>query len=400
MKRKFTSLMLFVAMSTSLFAQVKEKKVLFIGIDGLRSDALQKANTPNMDQLMKEGTYTFTSWHLGITSSGPSWSDMLTGVWETKHGVKSNNYTGSKFNDYPYFPKRAKEINPNLKCVQVTSWSPMSDKVYNDGWDSKMIPPTDDGCTAVAKTQLLDPDLDILFVHLDDVDAAGHSNGFSPNVTPYMNMIEYKDKQVGQIINALKSRNNFNKEDWLVLLTTDHGGIGLGHGGNSVEEKHIWWIAWGPSVAKKHIVADISGGQSGDYSKVPLLVDIAVTALDHVLPNTDPTKQTAWKLDGKSWLSEIKTSTVDHASEYVADNGFRAFPVPSYETVELLITKDVSAFEYSIVDISGRVQQTAKVGARRVGESVKLNTQGLAKGIYFVKVNAGSKTALQKIILK
>ena len=145
-----------------------EYKVLFIGIDGVRSDALQQqmnnGNANNLKAMFDSGLYTFDSWHLGVTSSGPSWSSMLTGVWEDKHGVTSNNYTGSNYNDYPYFPTRVKECRPNAKAVQITSWGPMSNNVYNDGWDSKIVPPTDDACASVAVAQLADPELDISFV--------------------------------------------------------------------------------------------------------------------------------------------------------------------------------------------------------------------------------------------
>ncbi len=49
-------------------------KLLFIGIDGVRSDALQQqitnGNAPNIKSIMDAGLYTFDSWHLGVTSSG------------------------------------------------------------------------------------------------------------------------------------------------------------------------------------------------------------------------------------------------------------------------------------------------------------------------------------------
>lgn len=125
--------------------QPKKRKVLFIGIDGVRSDALQQANTPTIDSLMSVGLYTFDSWHCGITSSGASWSDMMTGVWEAKHKVTSNSYTNANYDNYPYFIKRAKECRPDLKAIQVITWDQMNDPtansnspygyVFNSGFD-------------------------------------------------------------------------------------------------------------------------------------------------------------------------------------------------------------------------------------------------------------------------
>jgi len=127
---KFLTGALLIGSTLSLSAQtgtVKKPKVLFIGIDGVRSDALQQANTPNIDTLMAHGLYTFDSWHCGATSSGASWSTMMTGVWEAKHQVTNNSYTNPNYANYPYFPKRAKECLPNLKAVQIITWDPMND---------------------------------------------------------------------------------------------------------------------------------------------------------------------------------------------------------------------------------------------------------------------------------
>src|SRR3989344_2147380 len=81
------------------------EKVLLIGIDGLRPDALQKAATPNIDKLVAESAYSFSARTGTYTVSAPGWSNILTGVWEAKHGVKSNtiknkSFEGANYNEY------------------------------------------------------------------------------------------------------------------------------------------------------------------------------------------------------------------------------------------------------------------------------------------------------------
>ena len=90
----------------------QKRKVLILGLDGVRSDALQLANTPNIDELIANGFYTYDSWCLGITVSGPSWSTIFTGVWYPKHGVTDNSFAGSQYNTYPYFPKEPRRSSP------------------------------------------------------------------------------------------------------------------------------------------------------------------------------------------------------------------------------------------------------------------------------------------------
>lgn len=384
-----------------------EYKLLFIGIDGVRSDALQQqmtnGNAPNLQSLFNTGLYTYDSWHLGVTSSGPSWSDMLTGVWESKHGVTNNNYTGSDYNTYPYFVTRVKECRPNAKAVQITSWNPMSANVYNDGWDSKIVPPTDDACASVAETQLFDAELDILFVHIDDVDAAGHGNGFNPAVPAYMNAIEYADTKVGQILAALYARTNYANEKWVVLVTTDHGGTGTSHGGNSNDERHIWWVATGYNVPQTEITAvDPGSYQFGttpllsDIAMSPVLTDIAVTAIDHVLPDNIcwDNNAASWDLDGKSWLADDV-----YVEEYQLSNEFGVYPNPNngqFDVVVNLETKEV--FQLTIQDVSGKVILEEALDNYGAYSKKYLDITEYANGAYFLSLKGENSTITKKIV--
>lgn len=393
---KFNRLyLLFLLVGSFSITGLQAQRVLFIGLDGVRSDALIAANTPNLDGLMNTGLYTYTSWHLGITSSGPSWSDMLCGVWESKHGVTSNNYTGSKYNDYPYFVTRAKEKRTGLKAVQITSWGPMSYNVYNDGWDNKIIVPTDNACVLTAKTQLLDPDLDVLFVHLDDCDAAGHANGFHPTITSYIKAIETVDAQVGDIVNQLQLRPNYASEDWLILLTTDHGGIGLTHGGATVDEKEIWWIANGGGVANMQITINLNDPNA--WENAPQLVDIGVTALDHLLPGVDPEMEAAWDLDGKSWLNF--PVFIEDARQ--GENGFEIYPNPNHGIFQAVLTALGTKVTYQLTDLSGTVLASAEVKTL-AGNQVELPFQleGYAEGIYFLNIENGDERSVRKVLIK
>lgn len=408
MKTIFT-LVLAAITSLSLFAQ-KETKVLFIGLDGVRSDALQLANTPNMDQLMSEGTFTFTSWNIGITVSGPSWSSMLTGVWPDKHGVTSNNYTSPNWNQYPYFVTRAKEVRPDIKAVQITTWAPMSDQVFNDGWDQKLVVAEDDDCVAAAQSLLLnDTTLDVLFVHIDDCDAAGHANGFDPNKATYINAIEYADVNVGQIMTALKNRPNFNNEDWIVMLTTDHGGIGNGHGGITREEREIWWIGWSNSGAfpVQELVVDLNNlsiqdyvlPNQDDFDEAPLLVDISVSAIDHLLPTVSGDSAAArWDLDGKSWLNKTldSTTSVQNISLNVTSGKIYPNPTQGQFTLNMQnVKKDVSYRLYNTdgVEVTSGIKPYAGNAL-----NIDLDITDQPAGIYLLEVTQGGISQVKRVV--
>ena len=68
--RLLTTILLLL--SFNAFAQTQ--KVLIIGIDGCRPDALEVANTPNLDMLIANGTFTYDAMNEDVTYSGPGWS--------------------------------------------------------------------------------------------------------------------------------------------------------------------------------------------------------------------------------------------------------------------------------------------------------------------------------------
>lgn len=257
MKKFFLSTFVLTALTAYVLPASQTKKVMIIGMDGVRSDALQQASTPNIDQLIATGFFTYDSWHLGYTVSGPSWSAMFTGVWHQKNGVTDNSYAGSNFANYPYYAKRVKEVKPNLYAVQIVDWAPMSTQVTNEGFDQKIVR-TENDVTAVANaaiTQLQNPNLDAMTVYFAKIDNMGHGSGFSPSNPIYMSAIHEVDSAIGRVMTALHARPNYANEDWLVLICTDHGGTGTSHGGNSDAERHIWWIGSGNNVQQKQLLA-------------------------------------------------------------------------------------------------------------------------------------------------
>ena len=68
------------------YSQDKKRKVLMIGIDGCRSDALSQALTPNIDSIIAHGAYSLQAQTGNYTVSGAGWSNTFTGVWENKQG--------------------------------------------------------------------------------------------------------------------------------------------------------------------------------------------------------------------------------------------------------------------------------------------------------------------------
>ena len=254
MLKRILVLMLLIVNSIQGFTQ--EPRVLIIGIDGCRPDALKVANTPNIDKLLLKATFSFDAWNEGTTVSGPSWSAMLTGVWQNKHGVNDNSFIGKNYDEYPHFFKHVEDYNSDFNTVSICQWGPINDHIAAPFADLTINVPSETALINETVNYLTNMDPDALFVHFDDVDGAGHSYGYGPQIQQYILAIEEVDAGIGQIIEAIENRDSYLEEKWLIIVSTDHGGLGNSHGGNSVEERNIFLISSGEGIPKAEIKKD------------------------------------------------------------------------------------------------------------------------------------------------
>ncbi|WP_371495268.1 alkaline phosphatase family protein [Kitasatospora sp. NBC_00374] len=275
----------------------KQAKTLVIGIDGTRYDKLLAADAPNLKGLIAGGmtaTGNLYADPLAPTLSGPGWSTIATGVWPDKHGVKDNTFAGSHYDLYPDLATRLETAAPTASTLVVASWSPVADTVFNGRADLRIPEADNDTRTAAdAADYLRNGNPDTTFLHFDQVDEAGHGyGGASPQ---YMAAIHSVDGLVGQVVQAVKARPGYAAEDWLIVVTTDHGHTDAGgHGGNSANERQTF------------VVADGAGFTPGSTRQDVKPVDIAPTVLKHEGVAIDP----AWKLDGRP-IDEITPDAFD-----------------------------------------------------------------------------------------
>jgi predicted AlkP superfamily pyrophosphatase or phosphodiesterase len=272
------------------------KKVLLIGIDGVRVDILAAAETPAIDSLAEAGFFSDRAFTAVRTVSGPGWASMLTGVRTEKHRIAGNDLAGNDLATYPDFLTRIEQVAPELDTFSVTDWpalgtTRLGGPLLSDAIDAKVTfnayelgyHVADSLSVETAVERLSATEVDAAFVYIGEVDHVGHVTDSIGS--EYRAAIELADSHVGRLVAALRNRPSFSEEDWLVLLSTDHGRNDAGaHGGDSPSERTIFFLASGPSVVP------------GRPACPPEIVDVAVTALVHMGITIDP----AWELDGKA----------------------------------------------------------------------------------------------------
>src|SRR5262245_1415638 len=265
----------FVANTTAL-----TNKVLIIGIDGTMPSAVAVARTPNLEALKSNGCHSVRVVTHPVTHSAACWSSMFTGVWGDKHGVNDpgNSFAGNQFTNYPSFFQRLEAANSNLNTVALARWAPMLTAVPEA--DVKLSFDSDVAVTDETCRRLTNSNPDVMWMLLLDVDSAGHASGWGPTVSNYVRAIEIADGHVGQIIGALTNRVTYTNEDWLVIVTTDHGE----HDNPNPEISRITFVInSGPSAAR------------GVIWPSPSIVDICATVLTHMGVPIDP----SWNLDAR-----------------------------------------------------------------------------------------------------
>ena len=272
------------------------KKVILIGIDGVRPDVLAEVPTPNIDALIAEGAFTDRARTALPTISGPGWSSMLIGVWPDKHGVLNNNFRTNRYDEFPDFLTRIERVRPELNTFAVADWLPLvaenaGGPLIGDAADTKIVlngyelgwDEADEQSVAAAVEHLRTADPDAMFVYLGNPDETSHETGSIGE--EYRAAIALADSHVGLLLGAVRGRSAYGEEDWLILVCTDHGRRpDGGHGGDSEAERTIFYLASGPSTLR------------GTLPGTPQIVDVAVTALTHLGIEIDP----AWRLDGKA----------------------------------------------------------------------------------------------------
>ena len=236
--------------------------VVVIGVDGMSPDGINNANTPALDALIETGASTMSSRGVIPTSSGPNWASILMGAGPEQHGVTSNAYipvepdlppvasgTGKR-GLFPTIFEVIRHAEPSANQAAIYHWEPIQNYFEHEHVDFMLSPSSDVDVAHEVVDYIASEKPRYLFVHFDEVDAAGHSSGHG---TPsYFRAVEKADSLIGQVISAIDDAGI--REHTLILVSSDHGGKGYGHGENVPEVIDIPFILNGPNVKQGYTI--------------------------------------------------------------------------------------------------------------------------------------------------
>ena len=303
----------------SCVAGDKTPKAVFIIVDGIPADVLEATATPVLDAISAEGGYTH-SW-VGGEAGGPSesptssaigYNNLLTGTWANKHNVYDNSVENPNYQYWDIF-RVAKNHDASLQTAVFSTWTDNRTKLIGDGLpeaggqkidyafdgfelDEERFPHDlmysyirniDELVTDEAARVIEADGPDLSWVYLEYTDTVGHGFGDSPQQTA---AVEHMDGQMERIWSAIERRRSAHDEDWLIIVTTDHGRdaeTGKDHGNQTERERTTWIVTNSQRLNDR-------------FDEDPPIVDILPSLAAHL--GLDIPDDIEAQLDGESFI--------------------------------------------------------------------------------------------------
>ena len=303
----------------------KKPKAVFIIVDGIAADVIEKLDLPALDEISKTGGFTraYVGGERGTYTETPTisavgYNSLLTGTWVNKHNVWDNDIADPNYHYWDIF-RIAEEHNPDLQTAVFSTWTDNRTKLIGEGLpqtgnieldhrfdgleldtvkyphddNSDYIHKIDEAVADEAARYIGERGPDLSWVYLQYTDDMGHRFGDSEK---FYDAIRIADKQVGRIWDAIKKRQAEFDEDWLIVITTDHGRdstSGKHHGGQSDREKLTWIVTNADKLNQR-------------FQQTPGVVDIMPSICNHM--NIPIPQEVKKEIDGVPFIGKADLS--------------------------------------------------------------------------------------------
>jgi predicted AlkP superfamily pyrophosphatase or phosphodiesterase len=327
-----TGLLSFLLLCSCNISAKKEKKAVFVIVDGIPADVIERVGTPALDSISKVGGYARA--HVGGEKDGYSqtptisavgYNSLLTGTWVNKHNVWDNDIKEPNYH-YQNIFRFFKTQYPEKKTAVFSTWldnrtrlagsdakeaGNLQPDYYFDGLEKDTIKYPHDTVaryihlideavtdTAAAVISRIAPDLS--WVYLEYTDDMGHRYGDSKQLD---DAVVIMDKQMQRIWQAIQYREkNFN-EEWVIYITTDHGRGegGYHHGGQSERERTTWIVTSAKDLNERFL------------KQQPAIVDIMPSIVSFL--NINIPRENLMEIDGVSLTGKISATDAEASLE-------------------------------------------------------------------------------------
>lgn len=246
--------------------------VILIGLDGMSGCYFDKSEMPTVGSLMDEGCWTMQKRSVFKTSSAINWASMFMGAGTeltgyTTWGSKTPELPSRVVNEHNIFPTINSELKaqrPESVIGAVYEWDTIHYLIdslavdYFEQADESV--PTDITDKAIKFIKEKKPTL--FTIVYDHPDHEGHGIGWDTEA--YHENLRFLDGEIARILQAVKDAGIW--DNTTIIVTSDHGGIGTGHGGINPEEYETPFVIAGKGIRK-----------GGEFTESMMQYDVAAT---------------------------------------------------------------------------------------------------------------------------
>ncbi|MBI5512116.1 MAG: alkaline phosphatase family protein [Deltaproteobacteria bacterium] len=237
--------------------------VVIVSFDGLRPDAIDRADAPVLRRVRDQGAWARNAQTVPDSSTLPAHSSMLSGAPVRAHGMSFDDFRAERgFIRVPTIFYRAHD--QGLRTAMFVAKTKLRHIALPGSLDVWSLPHYScERVSAAASAYLRDAGPGVTFIHLEEPDDGGHRYGWMSR--RYLGYVARADRCFGVIMATLEARAD--RARVLVLVSADHGGHGRRHGTHDPLDLHIPWLAWGSRVHR------------GPFDAPVLTTDTAATAM-------------------------------------------------------------------------------------------------------------------------
>jgi predicted AlkP superfamily pyrophosphatase or phosphodiesterase len=235
--------------------------VVLIGMDGFGSAYIPKLDMPTLSSMMHNGAYSMHARSIVTSSSANNWASMTMGAGEELHGYtlydsKTPEIPSRVLDKYGLFPSIfgiLRDQHPKATMGVFYDWEGIGYLFPKQAVNESEAFKKDVDVAARASEYIKSQKPTLTFVYMEGPDVTGHRLGWgSPEFLEQAH--DEWDKNLATVLKAIHDAGI--EDSTLVILSADHGGLNKNHGGKTLVEMEIPWIAVGPGVKKGYEIQD------------------------------------------------------------------------------------------------------------------------------------------------
>ena len=224
-------------------------KVVLILVDGMRPDSLSACAHPYVTELLAHSRYTLAGQTVMPSVTLPCHVSLFHSVPAERHGILTNTYTPQV---RPIRGLCEVLANAGKRCAMLYNWEALRDlsrpgsleyasflRGRSVGWEESNRILTEQTIALLAQNAP-----DFTFLYLGWADEAGHAHGWMSE--EYLHAVHESFQSIQQVISAVN-------DDFLTIVTADHGGHDRSHGTEMPEDMTIPIILHHPSFAPSQL---------------------------------------------------------------------------------------------------------------------------------------------------